>query len=229
MITAAIAFWDEPISNLTRILLSLEGVAANAVILDGRWNLMPGDNTNSPEEQHQAIATTCDQIGLPYGLYLTHEPFDTQVSKRSALMHLAHTIGHQPWTLVIDGDEHITQANPPDLHRQLAHSQHDVATVTGTKYGNGMRTGSRPIRRIYRTSSRVTVKIAHNGYCTPDGKWLHGDSAFVTLEPTEDCSPHLTISNQVGSRGNSRNQAAQKYRQARVDHRVERWPRGLKT
>ena len=228
MITAALCWYDEPLGNLARLVLSLEGIASNLVALDGRWNLMPGDNTNSHDEQADEIYACCQSIGLPLALYRVERPWDSQVAKRGALMHIAARVGRQPWTLVIDADEYATSPDPQALHHHLGRSELDVATVLGRREGTGMRTGERPIRRLYRAATDVQVTVAHNGYRTADGRWLHGDSAFVNLQPAQDLHDLLTITNHVNSRSGSRNRAALDYRTARADTRIERWPRGLK-
>lgn len=228
MITAALAWYDEPTENLTKLVLSLDGIASNLVALDGRWDLMPGDTTNSPDEQAAEIDARCREIGLPLALYRVEQPWDSQVAKRSALMHLARTLGRQPWAMIIDGDEYISQANPPELHRALAHTEADVCQVLGQRHGNGMRPSSRPIRRLYRSSTGVTIRYAHNGYVTADGRWLHGDPAYVRLEKPADLSDHLAITNHVRSRSPRRNEHAQTYHHARARTKTEQWPRGLK-
>jgi hypothetical protein len=228
VITAALAWYDEPELNLVRMITSLEGVASNLIALDGRWRLQPGEGCNSPDEQAAIIDETCRASGIELALYRVEQTWGSQVAKRSALMHIARTIGRQPWTLVIDADEYVDSSDPAALHRALAHTERDVATVLGARRGKNIRPQQRPIRRIYRNSTAPDVRIAHNGYCTSDGRWLHGDSAYVNLEPAEDCSPWITVTNHINSRSAPRNRASHDYHGNRAEHRAEQWPRGLK-
>ena len=83
---------------------------------------------------------------------------------------------------------------------------------------------SRPIRRLFRALPDLAVDIAHNGYRTGD-RWLHGDSAFVDLEPAEITYQDITLEHAASGRSEGREQARLDYRRARPLSGIELWPR----
>ncbi len=193
-LVAAVAHYAEPDGFLERLRVSLAGVVDEVVELDGRWELMPGD---------RAVA------------------WDSQVEKRDWLMQFAGRRGD--WVLVIDGDEYLEPVEADAMRLALASTDLDVAHVT-------LRTLNRPwpwrelppmqtvARRIYRAGTRVAGP-AHNDY-ELSGRPLNG-AMLEQLTPALDLSALLTINHDNRARPQARDQAAQKYRRARRQLRVE--------
>lgn len=216
-IAAALPWYDEPVAWLDRCVRSLEGVADELVALDGRWRHFDDDApVLSHWSQAAAIARAADAIGLEHRVWMGPTVWESQVSKRAALMELAAEIGD--WVLVIDADEWITGALPQQLREQLAGTELDVATVRLVRV-----TRDRPtmqIRRLFRAGT--TVVTAHNGYRYGD-QWLHGDTARVRLAPALNVGHCLELTDASSLRGDARSQSKLAYRRARVLHRLEAW------
>lgn len=224
-IAAALCWFDEPVAFLDRCVRSLEGVVDHLVAYDGAWDLFPGGTFQSPPEQRAALAAAASEVGLPVVDWLPTGIWPSQVEKRSALMHHARQLGE--WILVIDADEWIDRADPDVLRWVLRETEHDVAEVAfrKTTVGDGVSHPAR-IRRLYRSSALAGVELAHNGYRTADGRWLHGDRAYVSVEPAESgAAEHLRMLHARNSRGAERQAASREYHRARHRGRVEQWRR----
>lgn len=226
-IAACLAFWRESPETLTRCVSSLVGVCEYLVALDGPWDLMPHDSISAdPAEVNAIIKAASAGAGKPNRLkasvHFTQERWESQVAKRAELMRLGAETGCQ-FLMVIDGDEWIEFAHEHDVHDKLEASELDVALVTSHRIGMGVKTIYRPMRRIYRASTGVTVQTAHNGYVTADGRWLHGDPAYVTLEEPLDLDGSLVIAHDLEARTGPRRRAQLDYRANRRKERSERW------
>ena len=218
-IVACLSWHAEQPAHLTRAITSLHGIADTVVALSGRWDGFPPiDTTWTVADELTAIRQTCEATSLRLHLCAGLE-WRSQVDKRDQLMRCASELGD--WLLVIDADEWLEPADGEgDLLRDLLGNitLRDVATVMCTHHGDGQPT-SAPIRRIYRAP--VTVAKAHNGYLTPDGRWLHGAPHAVQLEPT--ITTPLQLHHHPRNRGDERNRAAASYRAHRRRNQTERW------
>lgn len=217
-LVAALAWYDEPVAFLDRCVRSLAGVVDELIALDGRYDLYdPGSPVNSHWSQAQAIGVAADGVALESRVYMGSTTWESQVAKRAHLMQLAAD-ADADWVFVIDGDEYVAEAHPGHLRPALAETELDVAMVRCSRVDESIPTQS--IRRIYRAGT--TVLHAHNGYQF-EGRWLHGDSARVELEPALDLARHLHLHNATGLRGFERNRRAIEYRTRRAREREEAW------
>jgi hypothetical protein len=223
-IVACLAWYDEPITFLDRCIRSLAGIADRIVAYDGAWQMFPHEDHLSPIEQTLRIYWTANQVGISPNVFRPHVEWGSQVAKRDALMREACDYGD--WLFVIDGDEYVAEADPDKLRATLAETELDVASVTA-KRTNGFAGVNvpQPIRRIYRASTGVSVEIAHNGYRTADGRWLHGDGAFCKMEPVCNTAPFVLLHHEKLNRGVERNEASMEYRKNRNRTQCERWRR----
>jgi hypothetical protein len=224
-IVACLAWYEEPVPFLTRCITSLRGLVDEAICYDGAWDMFPHARPESDPAQAAAIASAAEEAGIAYTIYTPDTAWGSQVEKRAHLMLEAGETGAD-WLLVIDGDEWIERADPAAVRHALTFTPCDVATIMHkrTTGHDGVNTPG-AIRRIYRASTGVTVDTAHNGYRTNDGRWLHGDSAHVTLEPACDLSGMVLLHHEHNNRGPARDRARQEYRSARLAQRTEAWHR----
>lgn len=221
-IVAALCWFDEQPETLERCATSLAGVADVLVALDGRWVLFPQDRTSSPIEQVVALRHAAESVGVRYvaetELYAGLWP--SQVAKRAALMRIARE--QADWVLVVDADESIESCDGAELRSALEATDLDVARVRTHRVGAGVRTAFGNPRRLYRSSTGVTVERCHNGYRAANGRWLNGDPAFVDLEPELDVMGILTLEHFV-VRDGIRDRLDREYSMARRREQIESW------
>jgi hypothetical protein len=227
-IAACLCWYDEKLELLERCIASLAGVVDTLVAFDGRWELYPrpsigaGDIVHSALHQQWAVVEAAQKAGLPLVRETARmEAWPSQVEKRSALMAAAAI--EADWLLVIDGDEYLESGDALGLRSALERTGQDVATIDHFMLVDGRRRSRYPIRRVYRASTGVRVVTAHNGYRTFDGRWLHGDTSYVTLQPAEDVSAFISLAHDTTGRPFSRQMAKREYRKARGRERVEAW------
>lgn len=227
MITACLSFWDERPESLSRCVRSLDGICSHVVALDGPWELHPADRVRASEEECEAIMEAASGLaGKPRRIraeiQFSLTTWPSQVAKRAELMRLGIEAGN-PWLLVIDGDEWVETCDRFAFHQALRETELDVAQVNQHRYGRGIRTHNRSMRRLYRAATGVTVERAHNGYVTSDGRWLHGDPAYVVLEQPLDTAHLITVAHDLEARTTVRRHAQLAYRSNRRRARAERW------
>lgn len=218
MIVACLAYYAEKPSDLERCVGSLAGVADVLVASEGRWEPFPPVDADQSVQQ-AAIEVAAHQAGLD--CYHCRGSWPDQVAKRSDLMRLAGRYGD--WLLVIDADEWVVTSDASALRDALAATQLDVARVNLRRYPLDSSSLPRAVRRIYRASTGVHVRVAHNGYVTDDGRFLHGDPAYVKLEPEEDYSMHLLLGHDIKARTGERKAARKEFLRARRTGRLESW------
>lgn len=225
-VVAALCWYDEPIRFLVRCIGSLAGVADEVVCYDGAWDFFDG-GTCSDETQWAAIGSAAADAGITATIYAPDTKWASQVEKRAALMLDARERGAD-WIIVIDGDEYVAEKEPSRFRGALfTEVTRDVAMVGALRLQKGeiWDTKPSPIRRVYRANTGVTVDTAHNGYRTKDGKWLHGDSVFVPLEPAVDLSAALVLHHEAAHRGAERDARRLEYRRHRRELGLEEWRR----
>ncbi len=222
MITACLVWFDETPETLTRCVTSLAGVADRIVALDGPWQHMPHDCVSSPREQHDAILAAAGSFDS-VTVMPARRAWRSQVAKRAAALELAHLVGSD-WIAVIDADEHVERCDGETLRARLAETGRDVCEVGFRTYGSRVK-NTRPvqIRRIYRASTGVTVDVAHNGYRTADGRWLHGDARHITRVRAADLSDVVAIAHDRDARTTERQQARMGFLDERRARRLETW------
>lgn len=223
-IIAALAWYTEPPAFLHRCIASLAGLCDEIICYDGAWEMFRGGRESSFDE-YVAIKAGAADAAIPYTIYTPSHTWGSQVEKRAHLM-LEAGETDADWILVIDGDEHLAECDDRAARHALTLTDRDVAQVMAVRT-TGYDAVNVPgrIRRLYRATCGVTVETAHNGYRTQDGRWLHGDSAFVHLEPACDISAHVLMHHERLNRGERRNRAALDYRKARLETGVEAWRR----
>lgn len=210
------AWWDEPVEFLTRLVGSLAGVADALVAFDGRWAEMPGERDLSGVEQSDAIHGVAGKVGIVSEVW-AGAPLDwgSQVEKRDALMRRAGELGD--WVLVVDGDEFVQARG--DLHGALAAAPADAMSGLVTLIAmNRPRPWSHlaPMAstqaRLFR--SGVTVPgPAHNDYAL--------DGVPVRDLPKVNLSNSVTVWHDNNARPDERREAAQAYRRARRELALE--------
>lgn len=223
LLCACLAWFAETPESLERCVSSLAGVADVLVALDGRWQEMPGEADRSSTEEWRAIKAAAKEAGIKLKISAAGAPFASQVAKRAALMRRAAATD-AAWLLVIDGDEELDCPDPGAARDALERIENDVVHVTLHIEGLGARQIDRGVRRLYRSSTGVTVEVAHNGYRAKDGRWLHGDPHKVALEtPSLDLEPLLKINHHIDARPRHRQKQAAAYRIERRRQRIEAW------
>lgn len=208
-IAAALAWYDEPVDFLERMVAHLSGHVDVLVALDGPWKGMPGEAA-SPQEQHDALASACERasIELVTGVERT---WATQVEKRAEVMDAA--AHHGDWILVIDGDEWL--ACRGDLRERVARIKDETAAVVKVAQQNRpwpystLSPIAKTLPRLFRAGVTVTGP-AHNDY-TLDGEPL----TFA------DLSHAVTIHHDNHARPAERRAAARAYRAHRRRHGTE--------
>lgn len=217
---ACLAYYAEPLPTLERCVRSLAGVCTAVVALEGRWDLFDELPTDTAAQLAQ-LEVAAEAAGVE----LHHQAgrWPSQVAKRSELMRLGAE--HGSWLLVIDADEYVLASDPPALARALEQAQEDVLRVKLRREPFEPSSIPRAVRRLYRASTGVHVRTAHNGYVTDDGRWLHGDPAYVQLEPEGDVSLLLGLAHDVEARDTDavRVGARQGYLRSRNSLRLESW------
>lgn len=222
-VVACLSWFLEPAGFLDRMAGSLEGFADVLVAMDGPWASFPHGSHRSTDREYAELEAGCARAGVRLEVVSVDAAFSTQQAKRTALM--THAAGFGDWLFVIDGDEWIARLDGPAARRKLATELDsdeglDVGTVTCVNVTSKAPVDGR-IRRVYRAALGVTVERVHNGYRTADGRWLHGDHAYVRLEPTFHLP--VTLHHDRGNRGDERNAAREEYRRRRRDTREEAW------
>ena len=215
-ITAALAWFDEPVDFLDRCVRSLSGLVDELYALDGAWEHQPNAATFSGTEQEDTIWRAARDVGLPLRVSVPHEIFESQVHKRQVLMENAAE--NADWVLVIDGDEYVTYSEPDTVRRELANTEEHCAyaawknlnqgeTMPGTTPASGLN------RRLFRAGT--TVRIVHSGYFY--------DGENVLLGECLDLRHCLAMEHDNVNRGSARNERARQYRRDRARYGVENW------
>lgn len=223
-IAACIVWYQETPETLTRCVESLAGAADRIVALDGVWAHFPHSTVSSPRDQHDAIRAAAAGCSFESVTVLpVRKPWKSQVAKRAAVLELGRMVGSD-WLLVIDADEHVERCDSGMLRDRLAATGRDVCEVGFRTYGDGVKnTRTVQIRRLYRASTGVTVDVAHNGYRTTDGRWLHGDSRHITREPAADLSDVISVAHDRDARTSERQLARVEFLDERHQRNLETW------
>lgn len=226
---AALAWYRETPAFLDRLVMSLAGVVDELVALDGRWKgFADGEVCFSTGEEHDALANAGIEQGVSVRVVECARPFVSQVAKRARLMELA--AADADWVLVIDGDEWVESVDAVSLRASLDLTSLNVAEVTLQRTNeqwphSGLPNRPYAVRRLYRAQDEaghlLTVETAHNGVRLGH-RWLLGDRAHVTLEPSLNLSPLIRLHHDA-DRGPERAEARKAYYLGRQDQRVEAW------
>lgn len=218
-LVAALVYYAELPEHLTRCVRSLRGVVDHLEAWQGPWAHFPELPGDDPEEQEAAVGTAAAGAMSYHHVSGT---WPSQVDKRSQLMQAAGEQGD--WVLVIDADEWVGDVAGALLRAALDDTRRDVAEVTLHREPHEPATRPRPVRRIYRAATGLSVRTAHMGYVTADGRFLHGNPGYVKLEPSElSTAPLLQLHHDVACRTHLRRRARDRYLYTRRDQALESW------
>lgn len=125
-VTAALAWYEEPVEQLVDCIRGLATVADKVVAVDGRYaRYAEGSPAMSAPEQADAIQATAEEVGLDCDIYIpdVDEPWAGQVAKRSFLMNEAAK--DCDWFMAVDAD-HIWKGPREQIRRELAKTPANV-------------------------------------------------------------------------------------------------------
>ena len=132
-ITAAISWYDESETWLTRTIASAARICDHVLAVDGAYAHYPRDpHGSSGSLQHRAIMEAAEGAGVSVTIHVPGSPWrGNQVEKRDRMMRLASFLSDPgDWILVLDADEVVTRAPTKDLVlAELAETELDVADV----------------------------------------------------------------------------------------------------
>lgn len=219
-IAAVLCWFQEPVEFLDRCVRSLQGVADHLVAVDGRFELYPVPDDTSGVAEYDAIEAAAASAGI--ALTFLHKGPSTQVEKRAFAYSSAVLWAEPDWLFVIDGDEAVTHVDPA-FRTLLAETDRDVGRVHCARINGVVRpmVTERHVRRVFRGIPGLTVKQAHNGVVTPDGRWLAGQRHLIKPEPPVELGKHLRITHYHSARPQDRNARRRVYYRERSRQRVE--------
>lgn len=126
IVTAALAWFDEPLDQLDECVRALPVVADRLVAVDGGYSRYPGAKPSSPKNQADQIRATCREVGIDCVIHTPTRIWAGQVQKRSHLLQLA--ADGSDWFLPIDAD-HILDGDRDDVRAELGSADVDVFSV----------------------------------------------------------------------------------------------------
>lgn len=227
-IVAACCWFLEPPEFLDRLIRSLAPLADDLVFLDGPWHPFPHDLACSTPEEYEAIEHAAAEANLPVLIADRTVAFESQMAKRSELFRVAIDECSADWVLVVDGDEEMTVCDVDSVRKSLELTDRDVIEAMTVPMNrvwpyDRMPSYPRPMRHMYRGIPGLRVEHAHNGIVTPDGRWLHGDQAYVRREPSLDLSRILQFGHDNEARPKERLEQRRVERAERQRQRLEAW------
>lgn len=226
-IVAALCWYDEPLAFLERLLRSLAGHVDEVVALDGAWDGYPEPRHSSGHQQQELLREVSLAIGLPIRIDVPARIWESQIEKRQRLLEIAIKEQGADWVLVVDGDFILAECDDLALRRSLELTGLDVAKVLIRPLNrpwpySELPTHPAPHRMIWRGHPGLTMEHLHYGIRIGD-RWLHGDTAFVNVEPALDLSGIVVIDHDNMNRPGPRAQAMKHYRQERAERKLETW------
>lgn len=117
IITAALAWFDEPLEDLDLCIRSLPVIADRLVAVDGGYERYPGAEASSPKDQAAFIRQTAKEVGLDVKVVTPCKVWRGQVEKRTHLLGLAAE--GSDWIVGVDAD-HV-------LHGVRYSARHELA------------------------------------------------------------------------------------------------------
>lgn len=122
-VTAALAWYDEPIETLEACVRSCAVVADRIVAFDGAYARWPNGRVASPPGQAEAIRGVAEELGLECKVLIPDELWAGQVAKRSAM--LAEASRDSDWVLQVDAD-HVLSGDRVKIRADLKAATVDV-------------------------------------------------------------------------------------------------------
>lgn len=102
IVTACLAWYDEPIEDLIRCVESLPVLCDRLVAVDGGYELVEGAEPVSPYEQTEAIQDAAERVGLEFQVFRSNDLWNGQVAKRDWMMRMA--VDGSDWLIPVDSD-----------------------------------------------------------------------------------------------------------------------------
>ena len=128
IVTAALAWYDEPLQDLDLCLRSLPVVADRLVAVDGGYSRWPDAKASSPANQAAFIRSTCKELGLPVKVHVPRKMWAGQVQKRNHLLQLAAK--GSDWIVGVDADHVLHGLRDPVRHEIAALVDEDAIDVS---------------------------------------------------------------------------------------------------
>jgi hypothetical protein len=128
IITAALAWYDEPPALLEACVRGAGEIADRIVAVDGAYRRYPDARPASPRKQAETIRRVAAEVGLECDIHVPEQLWAGQVEKRSFLVRRA-AVGSK-WLALIDAD-HIIHADRAAARAELAgvHRRVDILSV----------------------------------------------------------------------------------------------------
>lgn len=118
IVTAALAWFDEPLEQLDECVRSLPVIADRLVAVDGGYSRYPGAKAKSPAAQAAQIRKTAKDVGLDVVIHTPDKLWAGQVQKRSFLIQQA-ALGSD-WWVPVDAD-HVLHGVRSAIRHELKH------------------------------------------------------------------------------------------------------------
>lgn len=154
IVTAALAWYDEPPEMLAECVRGVAAVADRIVAIDGGYRRFPGALPASDPVQAETIRRTAQEAGIGCLVLVPDRLWAGQVEKRSHLL-AAASVGTD-WIAVIDAD-HIVHADRT-AHDELAAMDPDVDVVSVWMWTPA---GERAATNWHLGMSNVKLEIGH--------------------------------------------------------------------
>ena len=145
IVTAALAWYDEPPELLEACIRGAAEIADRIVAVDGAYRRFPNAQVASPPEQAETIRRTAAEVGLECDVYIPDRLWAGQVEKRSFLVQRAAQ--GSDWLAMIDAD-HIIHADREAARAELQGYRPRVDLVTVSFY-----TPTHPVRSVSASSA----------------------------------------------------------------------------
>lgn len=127
IVTAALAWYDEPIALLEACVRGAAEIADRIVAVDGAYRRFPDGQPASPPEQADAIRRVAGEVGLECDVFVPDELWAGQVAKRTFLVQRAAQ--GSDWLAMIDAD-HIIHADQEAARAELESYRQRVCIVS---------------------------------------------------------------------------------------------------
>jgi hypothetical protein len=226
-IVAALCWYLEPTEFLDRLVRSLAGHVDELVGLDGAWYGFTPAAAASSREERDTIRVAAAECGIPVQVVVPSRVWKSQIEKRQRLFDIAIHERGADWVMVVDGDWELACCDDLALRSSLQLTGRDVAMVmmrplNKTFPYSELPTMDKPERHIWRGLDDLTVENLHWGIRS-GARWLHGDTAYVNVEPALDLSSVVVFDHDNMNRPRERAEAMREYRKVRQDERLETW------
>lgn len=215
-IIALMAWYDEDVTILWRMIRSLEGVADRLVAVDGAYALYPDGKPRSPRAQHIEIDEAAKAAGISATIVTPKKLWKhNEVEKRCFMFEEGDKFANpdKDWFLIMDADDYVI--DPGGFRNILQRTEYDVAAVELlNKEGTGT-----AFRKLFRALPGIYVEGAH--YVFKHGnRYLWGNTGYHRLEPCADARM-LRIVHDPDARPDSRTVAKNEFYRKRDGTRDE--------